>query len=205
MKKSVYISLLALAIVLCSVFSFAAKNELVLFDDTKEMSANVVLLSGGSENASEKKIGEARFLNMLNHSFVYGDDFFSVEDMVNASMPALISNIEDGYIAEVFVKNYIFDMFGIEIEDFSLINAHLDAKEGYVPVMATGYTVYEHKAISLKENEDGSFTFITEVIIDAHDSEKITDRCETLFVKNEASAFGYSIIFSEMQSSKNVV
>ena len=47
------------------------------------------------------KVLESRFLNMLNHNYVYDDDFNDIEDIVNNSAIANINYIDDdGYIDE---------------------------------------------------------------------------------------------------------
>ena len=51
--------------------------------------------------ADTDKVLEARFLNMLNHSFAYGEDLGSVEALVNCSVAALCNM--DGGAEESFM------------------------------------------------------------------------------------------------------
>lgn len=150
----------------------------------------------------------ARFLNMLNHNYVYGDSFKSLENMVNDSMPALLNLSDeenDSFIAEQYVSDYIFNMYGIEINDFSGINSDFEHLEGYVYILPRGYSIYKHQISSISQNEDGSFTVITNVEILSHDGEPYKDVCETLFVRNERSAFGFSIIHSNIGQKASAV
>ena len=150
----------------------------------------------------------ARFLNMLNHNYVYGDSFKSLENMINDSMPALLNlrdTENDSFIAEQYVSDYIFNMYGIEISDYSDITSEFGKLEGYVYILPRGYSIYKHEISSILQNEDGSFTVITNVEISSHDAEPYKDVCETLFVRNERSAFGFSIIHSNIGQKSSAV
>jgi len=68
---------------------------------------------------------QTRFLNMLNHNYVYDDAIYSYEDMVNDSVIALLDMREDensSYISQDIVNDYLYDMYGVTIDDFSEIN-----------------------------------------------------------------------------------
>lgn len=152
------------------------------------------------------KVLEARFLNMLNHSFVYNDAFNSAEDIVNASVPALLDmrdSVNDSYIAESCVRDYVYNMYGVEIEDFSDINRDFPRLDGYVYIIPRGFSVYSHKIESVSRNEDGSFTAVTSVLINSHDGESVSQKAVSLFVKNESSQFGYNIISSQISDGFN--
>lgn len=143
---------------------------------------------------------EARFLNMLNHNFAYNEAFDTVEDLTNASMPALLKFRDSGdesFISEIFVKEYLFNMYGVETDSLSEINSDFPQKSGYVYIIPRGFSVFTHSIESVTENEDGSYTVITSVAVDAHDGED-TATAKTLFVRNEKSDFGFNIIFSDI-------
>lgn len=150
---------------------------------------------------TKENILSARFLNMLNHNFVYDSDFDCVDDIVNNSVIALL-DMRDAqnpeFVADTYVKDYVKDMYGIEIEDMSGLNAEYPRAEGYVYIIPRGFTEYDHKILSVTENEDGSFTVCTEVILNPHDEAPEVCKAVTLFVKNEASSFGYNIIYSNI-------
>ena len=102
-------------------------------------------------DVQQENILSARFLNMHNHNFVYNSDFECVDDMINSSMPALLDlrdEAEPEFIAEGYVKGYIKDMFGIEIEDMSGLNADFPHKDGFVYILPKGFADYHHELIS---------------------------------------------------------
>ncbi len=151
-------------------------------------------------NFDESKVLETRFLNMLNHNYVYGEDFKNLEAIVNNSIIALLDqrNIENNdYISQYVVNSYLNDMFGFEISDFSEINKDFDYKEGFVYIIPRGYTVYQHQPISLIYNEDGTYTFISSVTINSHDGYSETLTAQTLFAVNSESVFGFNIVSSK--------
>ncbi len=149
---------------------------------------------------------KSRFLNMLNHNFVYGEDFHSSEALVNASMPALLDlrdSEDEDFIAEEYVRDYIFNMYGVELGGLEGINADFPSKENFVFIIPRGFSVYTHELLKFKENEDGSFTVTTQVYIDDHDSSQELLLCETLFSENKQSSFGYSIEYSKIFEASN--
>lgn len=152
------------------------------------------------QTADADKVLEARFLNMLNHSFAYGEDLGSVEALVNCSVAALFNmdgGAEESFIKENRVEDYMYNMYGVEAENVSSINAEYPHKDGYVYIIPRGYTVYKHTIDSVMLNEDGSYTVTTLVNIDSHDGEE-NGKAVTLFVKNSDSQFGFNIISSEI-------
>ena len=180
-----------------NLFVTPAKVEVNVAENTAPN--NLTVLNNNKSDFDATKVLESRFLNMLNHNFVYDDAFYSLEDIVNNSVFALLNyrdSEDDSYIAQSYVKDYVFNMYGIEIEDFSTINADYPQKEGYVYILPRGYSVYKHSISSVTKNEDGSYTVKTVVSEDSHDGSIYFDECETLFVANTNSQFGFSIISS---------
>lgn len=154
------------------------------------------------ESVSEQEIAvaalDARFLNMLNHNYVYNSDFECADDMVNNSLLALLDlrdKENEDFIAERYVKGFVYDMYGLQVADMSALNEGFPSLEGYVYVIPRGMVGYEHSIISVDENEDGSYTVVTEVTVDSHDGEPETFKAVSLFVKNSLSAFGYNIVY----------
>lgn len=146
-----------------------------------------------------QKVLETRFLNMLNHNYVYNDSFQSLEEIVNNSVIALLEyrdNENEDYISQAVVNSYLYDMYGITISSFSEINSGFPQKNGFVYILPRGYSLYEHEAVSLEKNEDGTFTLKTKVTVSTHDASNYTYDAETIFVKNEKSLFGYNIVNS---------
>lgn len=152
------------------------------------------------QTADADKVLEARFLNMLNHSFAYGEDLGSVEALVNCSVAALFNmdgGAEESFIKENRVEDYMYNMYGVEAENLSAVNDAFPHKDGYVYIIPRGYTVYKHTIDSVMLNEDGSYTVTTLVKVDSHDGEE-NGKAVTLFVKNSDSQFGFNIISSEI-------
>ncbi len=144
---------------------------------------------------------EARFLNMLNHNFVYNADFDSADTIINNASLALLDlrdSTNEDYIADTYVKGFVKDMYGIEIADMSNINAEHPQLEGFLYIIPRGYTSYDHTIVSIEENEDGSFTVVSDVVVNGHDSIDKVQKAVSLFVPNAESAFGYNMIYSNI-------
>jgi hypothetical protein len=153
------------------------------------------------ETVAVSRVAESRFLNMLNHNRVYGETFLSVDEMVNESVLGLLElrdEVDPEFIKEEFVKDHIFAMYGVDIVDLSELNADMPRKAGFVYIIPRGFDEYKHTNAHIRENEDGTFTVTTDVTISLHDGDEISARAVSLFVKNEASHFGYNIISSDI-------
>lgn len=156
----------------------------------------------------EAEVLKSRFLNMLNHNFVYGEAFYSTESLINSSMPALLDlrdSEDEDFIAEKYVRDYVFNMYGLELGNIENINADFPTKKGFVFIIPRGFSVYSHELLKIKENEDGSFTVTTQVYIDDHDANENSLLCETLFAKNDASSFGFTIEYSKFFEGFNKI
>lgn len=186
MKKGI-LSIAALAVVL--LISFTSLSVKPSATATEKTSVSAV---------SQEKVLGARFLNMLNHSFVYNDSFDSLYEMTACAEVALLDKAEDGYIAQSAVSGYLYNMYGLENIDFAAVTKDFPQRENYVYVIPRGFSVYRHSSPAVTVNEDGSYTVTTDVEISSHDSETETAKATTLFVKNENSAFGFNIISSDI-------
>lgn len=192
MKIKNVISLI-LALIMLASFSVISANPAEVDNTASAENATV------SENFDKEKVLEARFLNMLNHSFAYDEELASVEDLVNCAVTALCvtGGTDDSFIEESRVEDYLYNMYGVEVENLSSVNADFPKKDGYVYVIPRGYTVYKHTIGSVRLNEDGSYTVTTSVTLDSHDG-KEEGKAVTLFVKNSNSQFGFNIISSDI-------
>lgn len=188
MKKGI-LSITALAVVL--LISFTSLTVKPAANATEKKPAVTV---------SEEKALGARFLNMLNHNFVYNNEFESVYEMTACSEVALLDKAEDGYIKQSLIAGYLYNMYGVENADFAAVTKDFPQRENYVYVIPRGFSVYKHSAPVITENEDGSYTVVTDVEISSHDSDAETAKATTLFVKNENSAFGFNIISSDISA-----
>lgn len=188
MKKGI-LSITALAVVL--LISFTSLTVKPAANATEKKPAVTV---------SEERVLGARFLNMLNHNFVYNNEFESVYEMTACSEVALLDKAEDGYIKQSLIAGYLYNMYGVENTNFAAVTKDFPQRENYVYVIPRGFSVYKHSAPVITENEDGSYTVVTDVEISSHDSDVETAKATTLFVKNENSAFGFNIISSDISA-----
>ena len=188
MKKGI-LSIAALAFVL-----------LISFSSLSVKPAATAIEKPSAPAVSQEKILSARFLNMLNHNFVYNDAFDSVYEMTACSEVALLDRAENGYISSGVISGYLYNMYGVEGVDFAAVTKDFPQRENYVYVIPRGFSVYKHSAPVITENEDGSYTVVTDVEISSHDSDVETAKATTLFVKNENSAFGFNIISSDISA-----
>ena len=188
MKKGI-LSITALAVVL--LISFTSLTVKPAANATEKKPAVTV---------SEERVLGARFLNMLNHNFVYNNEFESVYEMTACSEVALLDKAEDGYIKQSLIAGYLYNMYWVENTDFAAVTKDFPQRENYVYVIPRGFSVYKHSAPVITENEDGSYTVVTDVEISSHDSDVETAKATTLFVKNENSAFGFNIISSDISA-----
>lgn len=182
--KKLITAVLICSIVLLSLCSFAPVKSVEIKNEAVTVDMDKVL--------------EKRFLNMLNHSFVYGEDFYDDEALLNASALALLDLNEDGFIAENYLKDYVFNMYGKIYDNFDGINKDMPKQDGGFYVIPRGYDIYEHTIDSIIANEDGSYTVITNVIIDYHFGEKVEAVGTTFFLPNEESQFGFNILYSDL-------
>ena len=210
MKKmvlaAVSICLVATAVLLC-VFSSEKNVSVVPSEISKEN--NVITVADKEKNAPDAaKVLETRFINMLNHNFVYDDAFHSVEEVVNSSMPALLDlreSEDSSFIEESYVSDYVYNMYGIEITNFLDINSEFEKKEGYVYILPRGYEVYKHNIINVTENEDETYKVKTKISVASHDGVDSAYTCESLFVRNTASQFGFNIVYSNILSDSMAI
>jgi len=183
------------SLVVCVVACFAVSPAKATPKTTPVVAAVSVQLPGGSDSS---EILKTRFLNMLNHNFVYGENFKFVDEMINLSAISLLDCAEDGFIKEDTVFSFVSDMYGVDVVEVAELNADYPQREGYIYIIPRGYTVYTHKNAEVIRNEDGSYTVTTDVTVSDHDGEDVTFKAISLFVKNVDSGFGFNLISSEI-------
>ena len=197
MKKRLFAFLSAALIIAVGIAAFSISYS----------KAGSVKAAGNGENP-QTEARNARFLNMLNHNFVYNEDFNDINSIVNNSVIAILDNrdkADEDYISAELVKSFVRSMYGVEIADISQINEDFPKKDGFVYIIGRGYSKYEHEILNVSVNEDGTFTVKTSVKVSSHDSGKETLTASTIFVKNENSEFGYNIVSSEIFFAEKVV
>ncbi len=153
-----------------------------------------------AEYSAEKAL-EVRFENILNRNFSYNEEIADIDALVNNSVLALLDKRDaqdDSFIDENIVADFIYDMYGIDVVDFADLNADMPKKNGFVYIIPRGYSVYTHDVIDIIENEDGTFSVTSRVLIDGHENNTSEFVATTLFVKNANSSLGYNIIYSNI-------
>ena len=143
------------------------------------------------------KVIKARFENMLNNNYVYDLDFESHKNIIENSILALLDKGEDGEIAKDLVLGFIADMYGLQVDPAAAEYDFASASEGMFVILPRGYTEYEHKIMSVTEDE-GGYTVTSSVLVLPHDGEQYVTTATTEFVPNEGSSFGYNIISSKL-------
>ena len=198
MKIKCFAALLLFAA--CIASSLVVKSESRTAPLKQEVVSAVTLSLSDSEHSS--KILASRFLNMLNHNYVYGDAFYSADEIVNLSVVANLNMADENreFIKSDIVYSFVRNMYGVAA-DSSATNPDFPQKPGYIYIAPCGYTVYKHTNAVITENEDGTYTVTTEVTVDGHDSEKQTLKATSLFVKNPESVFGFNLVYSEISDS----
>lgn len=194
MRKNIILSvILTLCVV---VLSFACIKSDGINKANVQNNKTEVLTISQSSGVNDKAL-EARFLNMLNHNFVYNDAFYDDGALANDSMIALLNVAEGSFLDEAYLSDYIFNMYGKIYKDFSFLGEASLEKEGYVYIVPRGYSEYKHTIASVTANEDGSYTVLTDIEVLGEDNAQNL-KCETLFLSNEESAFGYNILYSDI-------
>ncbi|MBR0466159.1 MAG: hypothetical protein IJJ40_01520 [Clostridia bacterium] len=150
--------------------------------------------------AAEENTLAPRFLNMLNHNYAYNEGFETFEGLTESAVLGNLSLCENGYIPERYIKSYLADMYGIAAVTFDDNSGELH-KDGFVYVKPMGYTTYKHENPTVTENEDGTYTVLTDVTVGAHDSLPKDTTAVTLFAPNKNSAFGFVIIYSNISTN----
>ncbi|MBR6533577.1 MAG: hypothetical protein IKT44_04045 [Clostridia bacterium] len=192
MRKNVIFSLLLTVCVI--VLSFACvKTDGVSVNDSKKQNTEVITVS---KNENQNEALNTRFENMLNHNFVYNNDFYDDSTLANNSVLALLDLSEDSYIGETYLKDYVFNMYGKIYNDFTFLGE--TEKEGFVYILPRGYNIYTHQIVTVVNNADGSYTVLSEVEISYEDGSLEVLNCETVFLENADSAFGYNIMYSDI-------
>ena len=146
----------------------------------------------------------ARFENMLNHNYIYDDDFLDDKSVIENSILSLLEYVHDGEINKELTLNFITNMYGREVDPNAAVYDFLPASEGNFAVIPRGYTVYSHKITSVVEIECG-YLVRSEMTIDPHDDTGYTVSVESVFVPNEGSSYGYNLIKSNILQADSVI
>lgn len=133
-----------------------------------------------------------RFENMLNHNHLFGDDFSDINTVVDKSIIPLLDKREDDFIKEDIVKCFVDNMYAFDISNYTP-NTNAPIRDGYIFIMPRGYDSFSHEIISVTKS-DTLYCVVSEITFNTHDGTQEKATCETVFLENESSAFGYNII-----------
>ncbi len=195
MRKKIMFSLILAVCVI--VLSFVNINTDSSVNSPLENTKTQVI-TVAKNNTAQNVALEKRFLNMLNHNFVYNDDFYNDYALVNNSVLALLNVSEDSFVNRTYVDDYIFNMYGKKYNDYSFLETLPEQSKDCVYILPRGYSVYTHKLVSVIKNDDGSYTVVSDVEISFEDGTASTQRATTLFLENNESSFGFNILYSDI-------
>lgn len=197
MKRSVLLSLLLVFVIALSGFSCLGFRTTAIAD---QKPATQVLKSSTPEQDALKK---SRFENMLNHNYLYDDDFNNMHTVIENSCLALLDKMEEQFISTDIVFPFIENAYGISVYLDDEFGAGFPKKQGAVYVVPRGFTQYTHTVINIV-NEGDTFKVTSLAITDSHDGESKELVCNTIFKKAEESAFGYNIIKSSLTVANGI-
>ena len=195
MRKNLVLSaILTVCVIVLSFACVKPENH----DKRTVQTRNAEVLTVAKNNTTDNAVLETRFLNMLNHNFVYNEDFYDDGVLIENSLLALLDVSEDSFVSETYVRDYVFNMYGKIYGEFE---SDYPEKEGYLYIRPRGYNIYSHKIASVIDNNDGSYTVYTTVTISYEDGAEEVATAETLFLKAEDSAFGFNMLYSDILES----
>ncbi len=183
----------------------ARKNFLIVFLAAILLSCFILgtcISSSAEEQATQTDAAEInidyRIENMLQSNRVYNNTFYDEKELVEEVAISLMDRANDGYIATKAVEDLAFAMYSINVDASVVSYPNIPQLEGYMPLVARGYTSYSHEITGVLDENDGTVTVYSDVTVDCHDGNPVTYPCETLFVTCDESFFGYNIVWSNI-------
>ncbi len=174
------------------VFCFISVFVLMLF------CCNFPMATAQAQTEPVETTAYARFENMLNHNRLFGEDFSDTNTVVENSIISLLSKREEDFIKEDIVSCFVYNMYSLDIEDYKA-NTNAPVREGYIFILPRGYDDFSHEIVSVTKSGT-LYCVISEVTFNTHDGVQEKATCETVFLENEDSAFGYNIISANLLS-----
>lgn len=197
MKKSVVLSLLLTFVIVISGFSCLSFQTKAIAD---QKPATQVLKPSAPE---QDLLIKSRFENMLNHNYLYDDDFGNMHTVIENSCLALLDKMEDQFIETDILFPFIENAYGISVYLDDEFGAGFPKKQGAVYVVPRGFTQYTHTVINIVKNGD-TFKVTSLAITDSHDGEPTELVCNTVFKPAKDSAFGYNILSSTLTVANGI-
>ncbi len=197
MKKSVLLSLLLAFVVAISGFSCLGFHTKAIADQKPDV--QVLKPVTAEQNALQK----SRFENMLNHNYLYDDDFSNMHVVIENSCLALLDKMEEQFISTDILFPFIENAYGFSVYLDDEFGAGFPKKQGAVYVVPRGFTQYTHTVINI-ESQGDTFKVTSLALTDSHDGEPAELVCNTVFKVAEESAFGYNIISSTLKAANGI-
>ncbi len=149
----------------------------------------------GEEPLTEDDFG-ARFVNMLNINYCYGDSFNDMQKMVDASAVTLRDYSADvlGFglcVNDILVEGFAQSFYGVSVElDGRARNV---SPKGYVLVPEVEVATQYHELVSFTET-DGVFEVVTSLTFYYGGDDVETCVSVSRFVRNTESEFGFNLL-----------
>lgn len=178
MKRNIFISALIIVLIILSSFTCLSVSG-------EEKTAHV--------EYDAAKI--SRFENMLDHNYLYGNDFDDMHTVINNSCLALLSAREGNYISTDVLFPFIDNMYGIPVYCDESLNSDFPRKEGAVYIVPRGFVQYEHSVTQIVD--EGATVTVNSVARDIDSGEEFP--CVSVFIKSDESAFGYNLIVCNLK------
>lgn len=150
--------------------------------------------TANTENSADTALA-ARLTNMLDHNYLYGNDFDDMHTVINNSCLALLSAREGNYISTDVLFPFIDNMYGIPMYCDESLNSDFPRKEGAVFIVPRGFVQYEHSVTQIVD--EGATVTVNSVARDIDSGEEIP--CVSVFIKSDESAFGYNLIVCNLK------
>ena len=149
--------------------------------------------TANTENSADTALA-ARLTNMLDHNYLYGNDFDDMHTVINNSCLALLDSKEGSYISTDLLFPFIDAMYGIPVYCDETLNPQFPRKEGAVYVIPRGFVQYSHTVTGIER--DGSLLTVTSVAKDSDTGVMVP--CTSHFTETAESPFGYNLISSNL-------
>lgn len=184
--------LISILIAISVLFVFTASAPAPALDSVPQATTTTE-----EANTVIESVQKARFENMLNHNYLYGEDFSSDQIVIENSILALLDKSVDGQIEQGLVLGFIAGMYGRQVDPAAATYDFLPADEGMFAILARGYDGYEHTVVSVEE-VDGGYLVTSDVTVYPCDGFAYNATAQSVFVVNEGSAFGYNLVSAEL-------